>query len=240
MQPVSQGLTDLIHYSQGEIIMIPEPPSRAWIPITAAIIGGFCVVVAAIIALGEPFVEHIAEQYYPSHTQTPVIIYHPGGTTSTPFAPGEPPANPAPLVQPTQAIPTALLVHQIETVGSGVFSQASYSDGSASYSQAEISGSHSRIQMINPDTTSNGCGIAYYNADVVWFSAARKSTLLLNGTPVGETYLGLGNHGYMIALTVKIGDELCIEPVPEDGFHINLGPDIYYHYDSYCFRGNCD
>jgi len=51
--------------------MIQEAPSKAWIPITAAIITGACAVIAAIVTLGAPFAERIADRYYPPFTPTP-------------------------------------------------------------------------------------------------------------------------------------------------------------------------
>jgi hypothetical protein len=51
--------------------MIQEPPSKTWIPVTAAIITGACAVIAAIVTLGAPFAERMADRYYPPFTPTP-------------------------------------------------------------------------------------------------------------------------------------------------------------------------
>lgn len=53
--------------------MIQEPPSKAWIPITAAIITGCCVVMAAIVAWGTPFAERMADNYF-QDTPAPNVV----------------------------------------------------------------------------------------------------------------------------------------------------------------------
>ncbi|MGC1377356.1 MAG: hypothetical protein WA821_14085 [Anaerolineales bacterium] len=140
---------------------------------------------------------------------------------------------------PAEISAMPLLPHKIEGIGTGIFGQATYSDGSAAFSQQELNTSHFKIQLINPDTTSNGCGTAWYTVNEVWFGSGSKTTLYLNGTAVGELFQGVGKHGYMIPLSVNAGDELCVNPIPSGGFNMNLGADIYYHYDSFCYRGHC-
>jgi len=54
--------------------MIQESPSKVWIPVTAAIITGACAVIAAIVTLGTPFAERMADRYYPPFTPTPNLI----------------------------------------------------------------------------------------------------------------------------------------------------------------------
>jgi len=129
--------------------------------------------------------------------------------------------------------------HRTDAIGSDTLAQVTYSDGIAPFTQQELDTSHSRLQMVNPETTSDGCGVARYAAEQVWFGAASQTTLTVNGSPVGEVYGGTGSHGYIINLTIHVGDRICVNPVPAGGFHICLGPDLYYHYDSYCYRGHC-
>lgn len=47
--------------------MIQEPPSKTWIPITVAIIGGFCTIIAAIVS---GFAGRIADRLFPPLTPT--------------------------------------------------------------------------------------------------------------------------------------------------------------------------
>jgi len=141
--------------------------------------------------------------------------------------------------EPTIFSSAPLLSHKIKGIGTGIFEKATYSDGSAQFSQQELNSSHFEIQLINPDTTSNGCSTSWYTVNEVWFGGASKTTLYLNGTAIGELFQGVGKHGYMIPLSVNAGDELCVNPIPPGGFHMNLGADIYYHYDSFCYRGYC-
>jgi len=147
--------------------------------------------------------------------------------------------NPEPVQPPAQISSAPLISHDVESIGTGIFSQATYSDGSAVFSQQELNTSHSKIQLINPDSSSNGCGTAWYTVNEVWFGGASKTTLYLNDVAVGELFQGVGRHGYMIPLSVNAGDELCVKPIPSGGWNMNLGADIYYHYDSFCHRGNC-
>ena len=129
--------------------------------------------------------------------------------------------------------------HQNETIGSGVFEIATFSDGKAEILNSAIVSQHYKIQLINPDTSDNGCEKSWYSVEEIWFSGASKTSLLLNGEVVGEIFLGNGKHGHIINISVNIGDELCVYPIPPGGFHINFGPDLYYHYDSYCYRFEC-
>jgi len=164
-----------------------------------------------------------------------------GGEQTPPVQPGGQPAltaQPIPTMQARSQGP--FHEHRQDSIGSGIFSQVTYSDGLAPFTQQELNTSHSRLQLINPDTTSDGCGVAVYNVEKIWFGAASRTTLMVNGSPVGEVYAGTGKHGYIVNLTIRVNDRICVNPVPPGGFHINFGPDLYYHYDSYCYRGHCD
>lgn len=79
--------------------MIQEPPSKAWILITVAIITGACTVIAAIVTLGTPFAERMAESYFPNTPVPNVIIVTPANSYS--------PSTPVPnviITQPTNVI----------------------------------------------------------------------------------------------------------------------------------------
>lgn len=52
--------------------MMNETPSRAWVVVIVAIIGAVGVIIAAIIGLGMPFAERIADRYYPPLTPTSI------------------------------------------------------------------------------------------------------------------------------------------------------------------------
>jgi len=167
-----------------------------------------------------------------------------GSPTTIPSAISAPETQKVDTAQSTttstqNSLPSPLIPHNTESIGTGVFSQATYSTGYAPVSQEDLNSSHFKIQSINLDTASNGCGTSWYSVYEIWFGGSSKTTLYLNGTAVGELFLGNGKQGHMIPLSVSAGDELCVKPIPPGGFHVNLGADIYYHYDSFCYRGNC-
>lgn len=220
--------------------MIQDPPNKTWIVIIIAIIGATGVICAAIIGLGEPFVDHIADTRFPSVTQTHVIFYQQSNQAVTPDSLLVE-KTPIPTISiKSEEIPSPLRPHKAESIGTGVFENATYSDGNAEFTDEKLNGSYYRILPINSKTTSSGCGISIYKASEVWFGSARKTTLYINGTAVGETYFGTGKHGHIIPVSIEVGDELCVSPIPPDGFLIYIGPDTYYHYDSFCYRGYCD
>jgi hypothetical protein len=145
-----------------------------------------------------------------------------------------------PPAETTIDTPSASLLSQtVENIGTGVFTQAAYSDGMAEISYNDINAQYSNIQTINPQTSDTGCGIARYDVSELWFAGAAGSSLLINGEQVGQLSFGNGPHGHMISIDIFFGDEICIDPIPPGGYGMVLGPDVYFHYDSYCYRGFC-
>lgn len=134
---------------------------------------------------------------------------------------------------------TPLRDHQITpTVGSGVLSQGTYSDGMAQLSESDIS-SHLDIQRIRLEENPDGCGIAFFSANKIWFGSSVKTTLTINDSSVGTINGPTGKHGYIFNIQINPGDKICVTYFEPSGFQIVFGPDMYYHYDSYCYRGHC-
>ena len=113
-----------------------------------------------------------------------------------------------------------------------------FSAGTAPFTESQLwdqgnFGQHQRIQL---DTHPNYCDIARYTVDRLWISGSPGMKLLINGIVTGEYTSAPDPHGYIIRQPVNIGDEICVENVGPEGFMILLGPDLYFHYDTYCFR----
>lgn len=129
--------------------------------------------------------------------------------------------------------------HTPFSAGDGVFANVTDSDGQANISSAEIGTNHQHIQRIRREEQPSGCDRANYASEKVWVSGTPGMKLTLNGEVVGTYLIAPDAHGYMLDLSVSLGDELCAVDVGPEGFSIIFGPDVYYHYDSYCFRTGC-
>lgn len=127
------------------------------------------------------------------------------------------------------------------TVGDGLFSTGTFSDGMAPYSEQWLwDNSHFNIQRIRQEEYPTGCDVARYDTDLVWIGGNPGMTITINGETVGKYTIADNAHGYMFDWNIKTGDQICaVNFKPNVGFHIILGPDVYYHYDSYCYRGAC-
>lgn len=147
----------------------------------------------------------------------------------------KPPVVTAPTVLQGQ---TPLRNHETTSIGSGVLANVTYSDGMAPISNEKIH-QYGQLQLINPTTTSDGCGVAMYNTNTIWFGSGSRTTITVNGVSIGELYQGTGNHGYIFEWAIKVNDRICVTPISTGGFHFGIGPDVYIHYDSYCYRGHC-
>lgn len=123
-------------------------------------------------------------------------------------------------------------------VGTGVLAQGTYSDGMASFSESDIS-SHLNIQRMRLEENPDGCGIAFMSADQIWFGSSVKTTLTINDSAVGTINQATGRHGYVFNIHINSGDKVCVTYFEPSGYQIVFGPDMYYHYDSYCYRGHC-
>lgn len=132
--------------------------------------------------------------------------------------------------------------HQVTPIGTGQTAQGSFSDGLAPFSEDWLwRNNHFRIQRIRREEHPSGCATATFTADRVWLSVGAPVTVSINGAAVGTvTHITpKQRHGYIVNLALRSGDNICVSPIPESGFHVILGPDLYYHYDSYCYRGHC-
>lgn len=136
----------------------------------------------------------------------------------------------------------ALRPHERDSIGSGVFEHVTHSDGLAPFSEAWLwANDHFHIQRIRREEQPSGCDIANYDVPIVWVSAGSQATVTVNGSAIGELreITDRSHHGYIVPIRLRVGDRICIDPLPPSGFHFIFGPDLYWHYDSYCFRGAC-
>ena len=127
---------------------------------------------------------------------------------------------------------------QTPIVGTGVLAQGTYSDGMAPFDETEIL-KHLNIQRVRLEENPDGCAIAIFNTDKIWFGSSVKTSLTINGVTAGTINGPTGKHGYIFNVHINAGDKICVTYFEPSGFHIFFGPDLYYHYDSYCYRGNC-
>jgi hypothetical protein len=135
---------------------------------------------------------------------------------------------------------TPIREHFSVHVGTGLLAQGAFSDGEAPYTEEWLwQNDHFNIQVINPDTYPEGCDVSRYNTNLVWIGGSPGMKFIINDQVVGQYETAPNSHGYIFEGPVRIGDTLCAVDFSPAGFHIILGPDIYYHYDSYCYRGNC-
>lgn len=126
------------------------------------------------------------------------------------------------------------------SIGTGALANATDSDGSMPYSEDWLwANNHHKIQRIRIQEQPSGCDIARYDADKIWIAAGYPADFLVNGQVIGHYNYQPNSHGFIISSPVKKGDQLCVSPVSPKGFQIVFGPDVYYHYDSYCYRGHC-
>jgi hypothetical protein len=200
-----------------------------WVSLIVALIGGICLIIAAIIEIS-PTIPSWSDFFDGGKNNSSINDNHTAPTNSSP--------EPA-VEKTTETSSVPLLSQTIENIGTGVFTQAASSDGMAEISYNEINAQYSNIQTINPQTSDTGCGIARYDVSELWFAGAAGSSLLINGEKIGQLSSGNGPHGHMISIDIFVGDEICIGPIPSGGYGMVLGPDVYFHYDSYCFRGFC-
>jgi hypothetical protein len=116
------------------------------------------------------------------------------------------------------------------------------SDGLAPYDENWLwANNHFNIQRIRREENPDGCGIAEYQVSKIWIGAAAVTKVTVNGEEVGtiNKITPRQKHGYIAVVSLNIGDKLCVSPIPPAGFQIVIGPDVYYHHDTYCYRGNC-
>lgn len=162
-----------------------------------------------------------------------------GGKPSSPTVVSGAESNPASTTQPIIGSNEPFREHKTTPiVGTGVLAQGTYSDGLANYTEAEVS-NHLNIQRIRLEENPDGCSIAYMDADQIWFGSSVKTSLRINEAEVGALNGPTGKHGFVFNVAIHSGEKICVTYFEPSGFMIVFGPDIYYHYDSYCNRGNC-
>ena len=83
------------------------------------------------------------------------------------------------------------------------------------------------------------CEDSRYNTNLFFVAGSPGMSLTINGENVGTYTIAPDSHGYIFQRPIKFGDTICAVGFSPSGFQIVLGPDIYYHYDSYCYRGAC-
>jgi serine/threonine protein kinase len=138
----------------------------------------------------------------------------------------------------TIAAGTSLRAHTQIAIGDGIFADATYSDGLAPISPQELGG-YDKIQTINYRETPGGCAAAEYNSPVIWIGGSNGLQIMVNGTAVGTFTAASSPHGFMAKTNIQKGDMVCALNFKPNGYHIVMGPDVYYHYDSYCYRSEC-
>lgn len=121
-------------------------------------------------------------------------------------------------------------------IGTGIFISAYSSDGNSNY---DI-GAYYKFQRIRFEEAPEGCDISSWFSQLLWVTGNKGAKILLNNELIGELQVDTGNHGYLLKLVINPGDQICIEGENRNGFSIIFGPDTYYNYDSYCFRGFCN
>lgn len=167
----------------------------------------------------------------------------PGSGSLQPVVTSQPsPTQPAPVQSTPMSALEPLREHYEVTVGEGLFAEGTFSDGMAPYSEQWLwDNDHFDIQRIRQEEYPSGCDVSRYNTDLVWIGGSPGMSIAINGEEVGKYTIAADSHGYIFEWPIRMGDEICaVGFVRSVGFHIILGPDIYYHYDSYCYRGHCN
>lgn len=150
------------------------------------------------------------------------------------------PTTPPPLIpSPTTESTGPFREHQTASIGTGAFAQVTLSDGLAPYEEGWLQTYHFRHQRIRPEENPAGCGVSVFDTNKVWFSSSANTVFTVNGQEIGKLVVATGKHGYVFDYAIHVGDNLCAVGFAPSGYQIVIGPDMYYHYDSYCYRGNC-
>lgn len=129
--------------------------------------------------------------------------------------------------------------HTAVSVGTGAFEKVTQSDGMAPFAGSALDAERARVHRIDREANPDGCDRARFSSRYVWVTGPRGMALTVNDHEIGRLRLAGGSHGYVVAWRIAAGDKLCAETDELDRFHIVVGPDVYYHYDSYCYRGYC-
>lgn len=174
----------------------------------------------------------------PTYTPLPTLTPYP--TLPSPIL--IPTVAPTSIPVPQASSPQPLRSHTLTSIGSGVFTKATFSDGQLPYDENWLwANNHFNIQRIRREEQPSGCDVSKYQVNKIWVGTAGVAKVTVNGSEIGTitSITSIQKHGYVVDASLNKGDRICLSPIPADGFHIIFGPDIYYHHDSYCYRGNC-
>lgn len=229
--------------------MEQKPPSKTWI---VGCLGAAGVIIAAIIGLGAPFAERMADIYFPTLTPAgnviaPTQVIVESNSTQPVNLPTSESNQQPEVTTPAREVPTEEVIieepireHYQVNVGDGIFESGTFSDGLAPYDEDWLwANDHFDIQRIRQEEYPSGCDVSRYNTNLVWISGSAGMQFTVNDEVVGTYQIADNAHGYMFQWPIHMGDKLCAVNFRSIGFSIILGPDVYYHYDSYCYRGHC-
>lgn len=190
---------------------------------------GVALAVISVILAASTLPPSVAEQQTQVQvpTQEPTDI--PRGATPEPID----------LATPVPSTGVPLRSHQVAALGTGVFERVTFSDGMAEISESSIGTNYINAHRIRREENASGCATALFNASQLWFSGSLGTEFTINGEVVGRLERSTGSHGHIVDVSISIGDQLCAVGYDASGYQMLYGPDLYYHYDSYCYRGFC-
>lgn len=158
-----------------------------------------------------------------------------------------------PQVLAQNVTPGPLRPQQEVSLGSGIFARATYSDGLAPITDDDLLARFTRTDVMLDPTGMGGCWIAHYAADQIWLRAGSAGAYwiyvgstepknLTESAPAGILDRPTTLHGYLLDLRVSEGEWICVvsEGSGSEGLYVISGPDLYYWFDSYCYRKLCD
>jgi hypothetical protein len=160
-------------------------------------------------------------------------------TVTATLTPTETPSpTPTSSLTPTLEFRGPFRPHTSFNAGTGVLSNATRSDGLHPLTIEDLNlDGHFEIQNLNRAFTTEVCLDSVYDADLIWIIGSSGLIVSLNGEEIAQlTTNAGGSHGFVAPLTIQFGDQICVSGNYGTGYAVVWGPDIYYHYDSYCYR----
>ena len=130
--------------------------------------------------------------------------------------------------------------HTTVSVGTGAFEKATQSDGMAPFAQSVLDAEHAQVHRIDLQENPDGCARARFRSKQIWFTGPPGMELTVNDHAIGRLSVAGDSHGVVIDWRVAVGDKLCVQNYEPGRSYIVVGPDVYRHYDSYCYRGQCE
>ena len=129
--------------------------------------------------------------------------------------------------------------HTTVSVGTGAFENAKQSDGMAPFAQSVLDAEHVEVHRIDLQESPDGCARARFRSKQIWFTGPPGMVLAVNDHEIGRLSVAGDSHGVVINWRIAVGYKLCARNADPGSFFIVVGPDVYRHYDSYCYRGHC-